>query len=346
MVLSASFRSLHLRREHRSAAGFTLVELLVVIAIIGILVAMLLPAVQSAREAARRLQCSNQLKQMALGLHNYHTAQGTLPAGGYCPRPGGGCADIAQCHTWFESLLPHIEQQALYDKIDFNVAVNAAPNGSLLTGLVVPGVHCPSDPNAKLIDHDRLNPGPPCGSCDYGTGPAGTKTMGASYSPSGGPLEMNGCTIPAWPDKRNCQSENGGSRQSGSPGMFAAGPIAYTFDDCKDGTTNTFLLGETLPNWTQFMLYFNSHLSAASTNVPPNYFKINPQGCENPAPCYTSGVGRSCIPDRSGFNSLHPGGLLMAMGDGSVHFVSEAIDYEVWVFLGARNDGEVAQLEF
>jgi hypothetical protein len=127
--------------------------------------------------------------------------------------------------------------------------------------------------------------------------------------------------------------------------MFAAGPVAYTFDDCRDGTTHTFLIGETLPNWTQFMLYFNSHLSAASTNIPPNYFKINPQGCENPAPCYTSGIGRPCIPDRSGFNSLHPAGLLMAMTDGSVHFVSETIDYEVWVFLGSRSDGQIAQLE-
>jgi len=336
-------------RNRYLRSGFTLVELLVVIAIIGILVALLLPAVQSAREAARRMQCSNQLKQMALGLHNYHTANSTLPAGGYCPRAGSGCTDISLCHTWFESLLPFIEQQALYDQIDFDVPTNAEPNASLLTGLIIPGVNCPSDTGSQLVDHSRLNPAGACGGCDYATGPDGTSSVGATYSPSGGPLNMNGCTIPPWPDKRNCQSANGGSRDNGAPGMFAAGPIAYTFNDCKDGTTNTFLIGETIPTWTQFMLYFNSHLSAASTNIPPNYFKTNPQNCENPAPCYTEGnppsnPGRGCIPDRSGFNSLHPGGLLMAMSDGSVHFVSETIDYETWVFLGDRRDGEVALL--
>ena len=324
------------RRAIRRSA-FTLVELLVVIAIIGILIALLLPAVQAAREAARRAQCSNRLKQMALGLHNYHQSHKTFPAGGYCPL-GSGCQSISRCHTWFESLLPFIEQQALYEKIDFSVPVDQGVNPSLLTDLVIGSVLCPSDPKAGLLDHVRFNS---CGGCDYASGPSGTKSLGASYSPSGGPLDMNGCAIPAWPDGRNCQSANGGSRESGAPGMFAAGPKCYRIRDCLDGTSNTFLLGETIPSWTQFMMYFNSHLSAASTNIPPNYYKINPKDCTNPAPCYTEDVGRPCIPDRSGFNSHHPGGVQMALTDGSVHFVAETIDYDTWVFLGDRQDGEV-----
>jgi len=322
--------------------GFTLVELLVVIVIIAILIAMLIPAVQSARESARRVQCASQLRQLAVALRAYHTIHEILPPGGHCPAPGvppTGCDTFARCHTWFESILPHIGEQVLFDRIDFDVPTDVDPNSSLLTGLVLSGVHCPSDPDAQLLDHDRLNPAGSCGGCDYATGPAGTRSMGASYIPSGGPLNMNGCTIPPWPNGRNCQSQNGGSRSYGAPGMFAAGPVAYELAHCTDGASNTFLIGETIPSWTQFMMYFNSHLNCGSTNIPPNYFKINARGCANPALCYTAGVGRPCIPDRSGFNSLHPGGLQMATADGSVHFVSEFIDYETWVYLGDRSDG-------
>ncbi len=99
------------------------------------------------------------------------------------------------------------------------MATDEGTNAALLTGLIVPNVHCPSDSKARLLDHERFNT---CGGCDYGTGPAGTKSMGQSYAPSGGPLDMNGCAIPAWPDGRNCQSSSGGRMDKGAPGMFAA----------------------------------------------------------------------------------------------------------------------------
>ncbi|MDC0935390.1 DUF1559 domain-containing protein [Pirellulales bacterium] len=328
--------------ENSTRKGFTLVELLVVIAIIGVLVALLLPAVQAAREAARRTSCTNNLRQMALALHNYATTHGELPAGGLCPHNSfGRCRDIARCHTWFELILPQLEQQSLYDQIDFDVAVHIRPNSTLLTELVVPGVHCPSDPEASLIDHEILNT---CGSCDYGTGPPGTRSMGASYSPSGGPVDMNGCTIPAWPDGGNCQGHSGGAFEGdGAPGMFVGGSESYGLEDCEDGTSNTFLIGETIPHWDPFKLYLNSHLNVASCNPPPNWFKTNPLGCENPPTCYTEGTnGRACIPHRGGFNSLHPGGLNMAMTDGSVHFIDDVVDYDVWVYLGDRRDGNIA----
>jgi len=332
--------------------GFTLVELLVVITIIGILIALLLPAVQAAREAARRIQCSNQLKQLALGLHEYHEAHETFPPGSFCPKPGvsaSGCALFAQCHTWFEVVLPFIEQTALYNKLDFTVGTDVEPNKTIMATTVVGGMNCPSDERTVMVDLSVLNPAGVCGGCDYiHGGVAGTVSQGASYIPSAGPVNMNGCAIPAWPNKGNCQSCGGGGDircgPNDLPGLFNGGPFPRKQSHCRDGTSNTFLIGETVLRWNQFAMYFNSHLNVGSTNVPPNYFKINPKGCSFPTLCYTSGIGRPCIPDRGGFNSHHPGGLNMAMADGSVHYVQETIDYETWVYLGDRRDGTATHL--
>jgi len=304
----------------------------VVIAIIGILIALLLPAVQAAREAARNLQCKNNVKQIALALHNYHAALGTFPPGAVY----NGTA-YHQGHSWVSMLLPYLEQQAVYDGLDFERLPNQSPNSEVLCGLLIPNLVCPSDPDGGLLDNARLRNA-------YFPGPAGTFSMGQSYSPSAGPIEYAGCTIGPMDPNINCidtGSPGGGRFDQGSPGMFAGGRVAYSIDHCRDGTTNTLLLGEQLPVYNGHMMYFHSHLNCSTTNVPPNYWKIDPRNCPKRYIRVPEQVVRGCFRDMSGFNGKHPGGVNMALVDGSVRFISETIDYTVWQYLGMRSSGQV-----
>ncbi|MBN2293811.1 MAG: DUF1559 domain-containing protein, partial [Pirellulales bacterium] len=135
-------RYIRISAYNKSRQGFTLVELLVVIAIIGILIALLLPAVQAAREAARRMQCTNHLKQLALTAQTFHSSEGHLPAGAYCKG-----TQIGHCHSWLEKLLPFMEQQAIYDQIDFTVDNHIPPNPEALNEKTISTLMCPTDPD-------------------------------------------------------------------------------------------------------------------------------------------------------------------------------------------------------
>jgi len=138
----------------RRRKGFTLVELLVVIAIIGILVALLLPAIQAAREAARRTECTNKLKQLGLALHNYHDTHNTLPYSSTAANCWWGppSAWYGRAHTWNEYILPFVEQQSLYEQIDFNLNMNQTTNWNLFHQQRFPWQECPSDPNGQEMN--------------------------------------------------------------------------------------------------------------------------------------------------------------------------------------------------
>ena len=330
----------------RRSAGFTLIELLVVIAIIAVLIALLLPAVQQAREAARRTQCRNNLKQLGIAMHNYHETHRILPSGAFC-----AAGRYSYCHNWMESLLPFIEQTAAYNQLNFRAALTTAPNPDVLNNLSIPSLYCPSDPDIGLMHNFIVG---------YQPGGIGTSSMGQSYSLSGGPIAFETtCAISKMTPNINCIQGNGGSAQNlssaagfdgynnfGAPGMFSGGPRAWRFSDCTDGTSNTFLMGESLPAYTPYLRYFNEVFNVASTNTPPNYYKSTT--CVKVTAASCGGLGQPCnrcIDYMIGFNSMHTGGVHMMMSDGSVRFVSESINYSTWNFLGNRSDGNVVTIE-
>jgi prepilin-type N-terminal cleavage/methylation domain-containing protein/prepilin-type processing-associated H-X9-DG protein len=164
-------------RRHGPRRAFTLVELLVVIAILGILIALLLPAVQAAREAARRMSCSNNLRQMGIGLHNYHAAHQCFPPGGIEPRtplkPAG------RQLAWSVFLLPFAEQQNVYATLDMGKAFDSPVNATG-AATVLPLYLCPSTPHQTLLHDGR-------GACDYG-GIYGERITSPNNPPKGAML--------------------------------------------------------------------------------------------------------------------------------------------------------------
>jgi prepilin-type N-terminal cleavage/methylation domain-containing protein/prepilin-type processing-associated H-X9-DG protein len=318
----------------RHSSAFTLVELLVVIAIIGILVSLLLPAVQAARESARRTQCVNNLKQIAIGLHNYESAFKTLPYGN---NYGTGSVRTA-APSWTTMILPQIEQQNVYQLFDFSKAMDAVENRAAVTSRLQVYV-CPSD-NASRDGVLTTR----CSCCNLGNP---QQSMALWYPGSMGPVHRDSCVFCSngTPGSENfcCQGSNYGNSGS-SPGVFGRWWKGIRLAQITDGLSNTIMIGETLPDQYIHMAAFSSNMSLAATNIPINLMATRAQ---MPVVGMSDAELHTQNPHHlmSGFKSRHPGMAQFAFGDGSVRPLFQTIDYRTFCALGTRSGGEAVTAE-
>jgi len=321
--------------------GFTLVELLVVIAIIGILVSLLLPAVQSARESARRAQCSNNLKQIALAFLNHEQAHGHLPAGGWGWRwmgdPNSGFGR-KQPGGWCYGILPYIEQESLR-----NLGVGrtgTALQADLVTVHSTPVAmfNCPTRRAAIAFPYVD----------DFGSGYEGFNNLRGFPSPlvaARGDYAANGGSDGAQAPEGAATLELGQTTddwldtrlRNGVMGQVSMVRIA----DIRDGTTNTYLVGERNINPDHYLTGLdpaddnNHYVGIDLDTVRWTCNNATSTTCTGYRPYQdTRGVGT-----RYAFGSAHPGGFNMALCDGSVRLISYSIDVLTHRDLGNRKDG-------
>jgi len=319
--------------------GFTLIELLVVIAIIAVLIALLLSAVQQAREAARRTQCKNNLKQMGLALHNYHDTFNVFPFT-YNPLVNGAgppTANTSQGRSWFSMILPQIEQAPLAQMInqkggdlqDPNYAAPTNPN-VIVAKTVIPAFLCPSDAgsgNGILTGRvDAAGDSTWAVNSYKGVLGSGWNYAGfQSWSTSG--RNSSSATPPSAASVQGLDTTNGLFCRNHNQSQISR------MRDVTDGTSNTFAVGEALPDLCNRTWWWGWNSSTATAGLPLNFYVIYTK---------TNAVNASDWNRNYGFNSRHTGGGQFMMTDGSVRFVSENMDLTLYRGLATIQGGEVS----
>ncbi len=352
----------------RGSGGFTLVELLVVIAIIGILIALLLPAVQAAREAARRSQCTNNMKQLGLALHNYHDVMQSFPPllvqaayNGYTPLA------LPYHHTWLTKLLPFMEQSSVYNMMDTRFpAWDLVANQPMpFAQQQVPGLKCPSDPGFQSVAQ-TYNMAYTCYAASEGAdwwgGPRVFGYDPVNFPPCVSHPELVGVDL-------------GGifQRTTGGGSLL---PRTSRMSDINDGTSNTVALTEVTGYGFKNGGWWGTGSKGLPRTIAEAVFRSAFVGgsvfcCEYATPPFTHPDGSAADPTGSqpnawfrgvngaiplayipvtmsafgintewpGASSMHPGTANVTLADGSVRNMSDTVDYGIWLKVNARASG-------
>jgi prepilin-type N-terminal cleavage/methylation domain-containing protein/prepilin-type processing-associated H-X9-DG protein len=314
--------------------AFTLVELLVVIAIIGILIALLLPAVQAAREAARRSQCTNNLKQIGLALHNYHDVNMSFPPGAVFY---GGTNNINNRGSMHVRLLPFLEQQQVYQLFDFRYGTDGQRSptpfqdgNTLLLSVTIPVYLCPTDNSNRKL------------------GSVPDQVQVSNYYPSMGPTwtitDNPSCSCPEYSLWQSYGSPNTNNDNPAGPFTRRGWHFVCRIADVNDGTSNTIFVGEVRVDCSNHVRAGWSHSNkwGAFTQIPINYDSCYPDVASAQAAGKTACAARCTWNTEVGFKSQHPGGANFLLGDGSVRFISQTIDHWTYQYIGDRRDGRAA----
>jgi prepilin-type N-terminal cleavage/methylation domain-containing protein/prepilin-type processing-associated H-X9-DG protein len=329
-------------------SGFTLIELLVVMSIVGVLIALLLPAVQSAREAARRVHCTNNLKQIGLGLHQYISSFDVGPPVGSVDILGNstGSGRVPQTASVHLRLTNYLEQRAVYDAYNFMlgdvVSGSSIPANTTVMATLIPGYLCPSDPNPGTTENLAVG--------------FDAKVTTVNYAVNGGTNRQNNGGI-----------VNGVTWWLGGNPFFGT---RVTFASVVDGTSNTAAMSEWVKgmsgqNTRGYNLVYsisqytnggpqNDFSVCASANAPlwdfkGEYWTLQDTGRGGPyyhvmppnQPACAAFTGFGNVDSFIGPSSLHPGGVNVLLLDGSVRFIKSTIDLPTWNAVGTRAGSEV-----
>jgi prepilin-type N-terminal cleavage/methylation domain-containing protein/prepilin-type processing-associated H-X9-DG protein len=307
-----------------TSTGFTIVELLLVMAIIGTLVALLAPAVQAAREAARRSTCTNNLKQIGVAISNYESAKKVYPPGAIWDPPSVPAKNRRRHGSILVQILPYIEQQSLFDSFNFK---KKSIDGAVFSGTtkkigseIIKTYLCPSDGHDGLFKDVAVH----------------------NYAASNGPTQVYenpACScVHQWKSFEMAPID----KKNNYAGPFTRLGVSTKPRRIADGISKTIFVGEarvpcsvhTQAGWA----FTNNGSGYSTTLIPINFDTCNESASDT---CHRPCTWNTDV----GFKSAHPGGAQFLFGDGSVHFLKESLDHQSYQYLGAKADGQIASLD-